>query len=135
MVSLPRVLHSWSCSTNSSRPRSSLVTKPLQSCASKLALVMVMALLYFNYSFLSDGIDRTGAFICLYSQLERVKVEGVADIFQFVKGSRFHRPGLVQSVVSFLSSFFVFLSVLMVVKLIFFCSTIMCFATSCFWIF
>ena len=50
-------------------------------------------------SFYSDGVNRTGAFICLYSQLERVKVEGVADIFQFVKSSRFHRAGLVESVV------------------------------------
>lgn len=55
---------------------------------------------YSFVSFLSDGIDRTGAFICLYSQLERIKVEGVADVFQFVKASRFHRPELVKNVVS-----------------------------------
>ena len=51
--------------------------------------------------FCSDGIDRTGAFICIYSQLERIKIEGVADIFQFIKGSRFQRPNLVESVVRY----------------------------------
>ena len=48
----------------------------------------------------SDGVGRTGAFLCIYSQLERVKTEGVADIFQYIKGSRFQRSGLVQKLVN-----------------------------------
>ena len=52
---------------------------------------------------LSDGVGRTGAFICIYSQLERVKTEGVADIFQFVKASRLQRKGLIRHLVGLLS--------------------------------
>ena len=51
-------------------------------------------------SFCSDGIGRTGAFICLHAQIERLKTEGVIDCFQFIKSARLNRPGLVQSVVS-----------------------------------
>ena len=35
----------------------------------------------------------------IYSELERVKTEGVADIFQFIKKARRQRAGLVQKVV------------------------------------
>ena len=48
----------------------------------------------------SDGMGRTGAFICLHAQIERLKTEGVIDCFQFIKSARLNRPGLVQSVVS-----------------------------------
>ena len=44
---------------------------------------------------LSDGVGRTGTFICLHSQLERLKTEGVVDFLQAVKASRIQRPGLV----------------------------------------
>ena len=37
----------------------------------------------------------------IYSELERVKTEGVADIFQFIKKARSQRAGLVQEVVCF----------------------------------
>ena len=40
--------------------------------------------------------------MCIYSTLERVKIEGVADIFQYIKGARFNRPALVENVVSLL---------------------------------
>ena len=52
--------------------------------------------MYFVLFVCSDGVGRTGAFICIYSQLERVKMEGVADIFQFIKDSRLQRKGLVR---------------------------------------
>ena len=52
------------------------------------------------YFILSDGVGRTGAFITIYSQLERAKVEGVADIFQFVKSIRLQRAGMVSNLVS-----------------------------------
>ncbi len=45
-------------------------------------------------------MDRTGAFICMHAQIERLKTEGVVDVFQFIKSARLNRPGLVQSVVS-----------------------------------
>ena len=48
----------------------------------------------------SNGSGRSGAFICLYYQLERLKTEGVVDLFQCVKSIRTQRPGLVDSVVS-----------------------------------
>ncbi len=48
----------------------------------------------------SDGMGRTGAFICMHAQIERLKAEGVVDVFQFIKSARLNRPGLVQSVVS-----------------------------------
>ena len=35
----------------------------------------------------------------IYSELERVKREGVADIFQFIKKARSQRAGLVKEVV------------------------------------
>ena len=35
----------------------------------------------------------------IYSELERVKTEGIADIFQFIKKARSQRAGLVQEVV------------------------------------
>jgi len=47
----------------------------------------------------SDGLGRTGAFICIHSQLEHLKTEGVVDIFQSVKSARIQRAGLVQTVV------------------------------------
>ena len=47
----------------------------------------------------SDGLGRSGAFICIHSQLERLKTEGVVDIFQSVKSERIQRAGLVQTVV------------------------------------
>ena len=47
----------------------------------------------------SDGLGRTGAFICIHSQLERLKTEGVVDIFQSIKSARIQRAGLVQTVV------------------------------------
>ena len=48
----------------------------------------------------SDGMGRSGTFICIHSQLERLKTEGVVDIFHFIKSARIHRPQLVETVVS-----------------------------------
>ena len=48
----------------------------------------------------SDGVGRTGTFICLHSQLERLKTEGVVDFFQAVKSARMQRAGLVPDAVS-----------------------------------
>ena len=45
--------------------------------------------------FYSDGVGRTGTFLCIHSQLEHVKTEGVVDIFQAIKSAHMQRPGLV----------------------------------------
>ena len=59
----------------------------------------MIRLSYVNNNF-SDGVGRTGTFICIHAQLERLKTEGVVDFFQFVKSARIQRPGLVMDVVS-----------------------------------
>ena len=52
----------------------------------------------------SDGVGRTGTFICIHAQLERMKTEGVVDFFQSIKSARIQRAGLVPSEVSGLTS-------------------------------
>ncbi len=56
-------------------------------------------------SSLSDGVGRTGTFICAHAQLERLKTEGIVDIFQYIKSARIHRAGLVPEVVCKLSQY------------------------------
>ena len=45
-------------------------------------------------------MGRTGTFICIHAQLERLKTEGVFDFFQFIKSARIQRAGLVSDNVS-----------------------------------
>lgn len=47
----------------------------------------------------SAGAGRTGTFIALSNILERVKAEGLLDVFQTVKSLRTQRPHMVQTVV------------------------------------
>ncbi len=46
-------------------------------------------------SICSDGVGRSGTFITIHAQMERMKSEGVIDVFQFIKSVRFQRAGLV----------------------------------------
>ena len=48
----------------------------------------------------SDGVGRTGAFISTHAEMERMKAESVVDLFQFVKGIRVQRPGMVANKVA-----------------------------------
>lgn len=48
----------------------------------------------------SAGIGRTGAFCALSIAIERVKAEGMVDLFHTVKHLRTQRPHMVQTVVS-----------------------------------
>ena len=48
----------------------------------------------------SDGVSRTGTFLAIHCQLERLKTEGVVDFLQAIKSARLHRPGLVNNTVS-----------------------------------
>ena len=55
-------------------------------------------LLKFTFSFsYSDGVGRTGVFCTLSIVLERMRSEGVVDIFQTVKLLRTQRPNVVQT--------------------------------------
>ncbi|KAI8510106.1 hypothetical protein Bbelb_125340 [Branchiostoma belcheri] len=45
----------------------------------------------------SSGAGRTGAFCAISTVLERVKAEGVCDVFQVVKALRLQRPHMVQT--------------------------------------
>ena len=47
------------------------------------------------YVFDSDGMNRTGTFICIYSEVEHLRLEGTVDVFQSVKIARCKRPHLV----------------------------------------
>ena len=47
----------------------------------------------------SDGVGRTGVFITVHTQLERLKTEGVVDIFQSLKSARIQRAELVDTLV------------------------------------
>ena len=48
----------------------------------------------------SAGVGRTGVFITLSIVLERMRYEGVVDMFQTVKMLRTQRPAMVQTEVS-----------------------------------
>lgn len=50
--------------------------------------------------FSSAGAGRTGTFCALSTVLERVKAEGILDVFQTVKSLRLQRPHMVQTLVS-----------------------------------
>lgn len=50
-----------------------------------------------QFFFCSDGVGRTGTFIMMHAQMEKIKSEGVMDIFQFIKSARYQRAGLVAS--------------------------------------
>ena len=59
-------------------------------------LVIVICVYLYN----SDGVVRSGTFVCIHSQLERLKTEGVVDVFQAIKSARIHRPGIIPNTVS-----------------------------------
>ena len=46
-----------------------------------------------------DGSGRSGVFMVVYSELEKLKVEGLVDIFQCVRTMRTRRPGIVANLV------------------------------------
>ena len=50
--------------------------------------------------FCSDGMGRTGAFISAHAEMERMKAETVVDLFQFIKGMRVQRAGMVSNKVT-----------------------------------
>lgn len=47
----------------------------------------------------SNGTGRSGAYVSIYAQIERMKVEGIVDLFQYIKLARLQRVNLVQTLV------------------------------------
>ena len=47
----------------------------------------------------SDGVGPTRTFICIRTQLEQLKTEGVVDFFLFIKAAHIHRAGLVFDII------------------------------------
>ncbi|XP_064390830.1 receptor-type tyrosine-protein phosphatase epsilon-like [Halichondria panicea] len=45
----------------------------------------------------NDGMGRTGTFITIFSQLERIKTESICDVFQCIKAMRLQRPCMVEN--------------------------------------
>lgn len=67
---------------------------------SKTKTVRTDGFLYLWFLFASAGAGRTGTFCALSTVLERVKAEGILDVFQTVKSLRLQRPHMVQTLVS-----------------------------------
>ena len=65
-----------------------------------LARVIVISVGVCGCYTYSDGVSRTGTFLTIHCQLERLKTEGVVDFLQAIKSARLHRPGLVNNTVS-----------------------------------
>ena len=62
----------------------------------------------FMSTFTSDGVVRSGTFLIIHSQLERLKTEGVVDVFQAIKSARIHRPGIIPNTVCLSSTLYDF---------------------------
>ena len=66
-----------------------------------MPLMMMMMMMSNEERLLcSAGVGRTGVFVTLSIVLERMRYEGVVDMFQTVKILRTQRPAMVQSEVS-----------------------------------
>lgn len=65
---------------------------------SNVGIIEVELQFQCNYSiFCSNGSGRSGTFVVLHSQLERLKTEQVVDVFQGIKTARIQRMGIVQN--------------------------------------
>ena len=62
---------------------------------------MILYVCYLLFLLCSDGMSRTGTFMTIHYQLERLKTEGVIDFPQAIKSARLQRPGLITNVVSY----------------------------------
>jgi len=68
-----------------------------------IQLAMYVPYFYFLYLF-SGGSGRTGTYIAISLLLDRLKVEGVVDVFQTVRALRLQRMHMVQSLVRIISA-------------------------------
>jgi len=68
-----------------------------------MSLYYMYLLLVFRYEVhiyvFTYSLQCTDTFLCIHTQLEWVKSEGLVNFFQFVKSSRIRRPSLVSELV------------------------------------
>ena len=62
-----------------------------------LLMMMMMMTVMLVLMLCSAGVGRTGVFVTLSIVLERMRYEGVVDMFQTVKILRTQRPAMVQN--------------------------------------
>ena len=72
----------------------------MYACTTNLGIPQICTFHLIKNSLCSGGCGRTGTFIAVSILLERLKTEGVVDVFNTVRSLRLQRPGMVQSVVS-----------------------------------
>ena len=81
-----------------------MLTATLMKTSNKKSVIMcrfvetTTTLVFYCYHH-SDGVVRSGTFLVIHSQLERLKTEGVVDVFQAIKSARMHRPGVIPNTV------------------------------------
>lgn len=91
----------WTWESRLRSGRETLVTSPWWCIAGALvSSPLPVFLLSLYFSLISGGCGRTGTFIAICLLIDRLKTEGVVDVFQTVRGLRLQRPGMVRSVVS-----------------------------------
>lgn len=65
-----------------------------------MKLFYIYEVVWFEVIIYSNGSGRTGTFISIYTALERIKTDGIVDIFLTVKSSRLQRANFVANSVS-----------------------------------
>lgn len=78
-------------------PSTNLCLYPLTATSTHLVSSEGWCIICLLYC--SAGAGRTGTFCALSTVLERVKAEGILDVFQTVKSLRLQRPHMVQTLV------------------------------------
>lgn len=94
----PHVLHAQSANQKSRNTESLLQPQPQAHMQSTNFRHILLQLAKRSFCLLSlhcsNGVGRSGTFTTIYSQVERIKAEQVADIFQYVKGIRLQRADM-----------------------------------------
>ena len=65
-----------------------------------MQVVTIVTLLCNIFFPCSDGVGRTGAFITIHAQMERMKSEAVVDMFQYIKAIRIQKADMVSNKVT-----------------------------------
>ena len=99
MTDPPPPLDSCKLSRVSTSSAGTQGTSQSPSCASKGCGSVWVWLYLCVHMCVSDGVGRTGSFICIHAMMERVNTENILDFFQFIKSSRIHRPSLIMELV------------------------------------
>ena len=70
----------------------------------RFILVLLTVVLTDHVCVCSDTVSRSGMFCAIATTIERIKIEGVVDVFQVVKALRVHKPGAVCTLVSIITT-------------------------------